>query len=108
MESGHSEMECDSVHSAVENRGRHVYIYTPEGWYTVARTAKTTKPYYKIKELTYSDFIDFKSYSNTVITNKNKTDTGDNMNWLLLKWIQFRKGSPETIFFKNQLAEENF
>ncbi|CAG5022557.1 unnamed protein product [Parnassius apollo] len=62
MESGHSEMECDSVHSAVENRGRHVDIYTPEGWYTVARTAKTTKPYYKIKELTYSDFIDFKSY----------------------------------------------
>ncbi|CAK1579940.1 unnamed protein product [Parnassius mnemosyne] len=108
MESGHSEMECDSVHSAVENRGRHVDIYTPEGWYTVARTAKTTKPYYKIKELTYSDFIDFKSYSNKVITNKNKTDTGDNMNWLLLKWIQYRKESPKIIFFKNQLSEENF
>ncbi|XP_050311108.1 uncharacterized protein LOC126746777 [Anthonomus grandis grandis] len=36
MESGHSEMECDSVHSAIENRGNKIDIYTPEGWYTVA------------------------------------------------------------------------
>ncbi|KAJ8969912.1 hypothetical protein NQ314_001529 [Rhamnusium bicolor] len=30
MESGHSEMECDSVHSAIENRGNKIDIYTPE------------------------------------------------------------------------------
>lgn len=28
MESGHSEMECDSVHSAIESRGRKINIYT--------------------------------------------------------------------------------
>mgnify|MGYP007005574224 CR=1 FL=1 len=44
MESGHSEMKCDSVHSAIENRGNKIDIYAPERWYTVARTAKTKQP----------------------------------------------------------------
>src|SRR5277367_3515484 len=33
MESGHSEMECDSVHSCIESRSKKIPIYTPEGWY---------------------------------------------------------------------------
>lgn len=33
MESGHSEMECDSVHSTIENRGRKIDIFAPDQWY---------------------------------------------------------------------------
>lgn len=31
METVHSEMEYDSVHSAIENRGNKINIHTPEG-----------------------------------------------------------------------------
>jgi hypothetical protein len=44
MESGHSEMECDSVHSSIEDRGRKIDIFVPDQWYTVARTAKLSNP----------------------------------------------------------------
>lgn len=55
MKSGHSEMECDSVHSSIETRGSKIDIFTPECWFTVVRTAKTKKPY-KVVELTFTDF----------------------------------------------------
>jgi hypothetical protein len=44
MESGHSEMECDSVHSSIEDRGRKIDIFVPDQWYRVARTAKLSNP----------------------------------------------------------------
>lgn len=53
MESGHSEMECDSVHSTIEAREKQVDVFTPDGWYMVARTAKINKPYHKIMEMEY-------------------------------------------------------
>ncbi|GLV37559.1 hypothetical protein CBL_20371 [Carabus blaptoides fortunei] len=51
MESGHSEMECDSVHSNIENRGRKIDIFVPDQWYTVARTAKLNKPLYILYQI---------------------------------------------------------
>src|SRR5258705_3205212 len=63
MESGHSEMECDSVHSLIESRGNRVKVYTPEQWYQVPRTAKISKPAYSVSEMSFSDFKDFHSLS---------------------------------------------
>lgn len=108
MESGHSEMECDSVHSAIENRGNKIDIYTPEGWYTVARTAKTKKPFYNVIEMNYSDFLNFKFFSKTAVINKKKCEDGSNLNWLKVKWIQYRKEQPNKIFFKERLNDSEF
>ncbi|GLV33245.1 hypothetical protein CBL_08413 [Carabus blaptoides fortunei] len=59
MESGHSEMECDSVHSNIENRVRKIDIFVPDQWYTVARTAKLNKPLYIVREMDYTQFLVF-------------------------------------------------
>lgn len=108
MESGHSEMECDSVHSAIENRGNRIEIYTPEGWYTVARTAKTKQPFYNVIEMNHSDFLNFKHFSKTAVLNKRKCTDGSNLNWLKVKWIQYRKEQPNKIFFKERLHDSEF
>lgn len=62
MESGHSDMECDSVNSTIEGRAKHASIFAPERWYTIARTAKIEPPQYKVNEMHYKQFLDFKSY----------------------------------------------
>lgn len=108
MESGHSEMECDSVHSTIENRGRKIDIFVPDQWYTVARTAKLSKPSYIVREMDYTQFLDFKTYSKKLITNKNKNLDGNVMRWLDVKWLQFRKESPLIIYYKNQLSDNEF
>ncbi|KAJ8015961.1 hypothetical protein DPEC_G00002140 [Dallia pectoralis] len=73
MESGHSQMECDSVHAAVETEWRKVPIYSPDGYYTLVRVARKNKPY-TVHELGHKDFLDFKSFSNHVLKNKTKDE----------------------------------
>lgn len=41
MDSGYSEMECDSAYSAIEGREDKIDIFIPDRWYTIARTGKT-------------------------------------------------------------------
>lgn len=108
MESGHSEMECDSVHSAIETRGTKVDIYTPEGWYTVVRSAKTKKPFYKVVELNFTDFLNYKYFSTLVIKNRNKNEAGETVSWLKIKWLQYRKEDPTRIFYKERLLDLEF
>ncbi|VEN46923.1 unnamed protein product [Callosobruchus maculatus] len=108
MESGHSEMECDSVHSAIENRGNKIDIYTPDGWYMLARTAKTKPPFYNVIEMNYSDFLNFKEFSKSAVINKKKCEDGGTINWLKVKWIQYRKDQPTKIFFKERLSDAEF
>ncbi|QQP40799.1 Uncharacterized protein FKW44_014967 [Caligus rogercresseyi] len=62
MESGHSQMECDSVHAAIETARKNVPVYSPQGYYTLVRMARKTKPY-EVIELGHADFLDFKSLS---------------------------------------------
>ena len=59
MKSGHSQMECDSVHAAVETARRKVPIYNPDGYYTLVRVARRNKPYH-VHELSHKDLLDFK------------------------------------------------
>lgn len=50
---GHTQMECDSVHSAIESRARNIEIYTPIEWETVFKTARAKQPY-KVISLSYT------------------------------------------------------
>lgn len=38
LESGHSQMECDSVHAQIK-KSKYVDIYEPAGWNTAVRVA---------------------------------------------------------------------
>ena len=55
FERGHSEMESDSIHSAIEFAKRNTKVYVPSQWDTVVSMARKKNPYLVIP-LTYSDF----------------------------------------------------
>lgn len=45
MESGHSEMECDSMHSTIEKAAKNVKIQVPRDWHNVILMARQRQPY---------------------------------------------------------------
>lgn len=99
LESGHSQMECDSVHAAVETARKSVPVYSPDGYYTLVRAARRKNPY-KVHELNHKEFIDFKTVASTKIKNKTKDDEGQQVKWLKMKWMRYMKQEKNAILFK--------
>jgi len=104
MESGHSQMECNSVHSTIEKAKRTVPIYAPMDYYTVIAGA-CHKQRYVVHPMAQTDFTDFSSITKNYITNRSKTITGETAAWLQMKWIQYRKKAPGTLAFKYDYNE---
>lgn len=69
FETGHTEMECDSIHSKIEKKAKYVPVYTPEGWAQVIRDARITPCPFVVKSLIFEDFLDFKEFSNNISFN---------------------------------------
>ncbi|KAJ8411115.1 hypothetical protein AAFF_G00181500 [Aldrovandia affinis] len=59
LESGHSQMEYDSIHAAVETARKRVPVYSPDGYYTLVRTARKKTNPCQVHELSHGDFRDF-------------------------------------------------
>lgn len=102
MENGHSMMEVDSMHSAIENAKRNVPIYVVQDWLTIFQVARSTrnrnksKPPYDIlyiivKEMQYKDFMNLQKRFSLLIKNKNVDTQGNIMNWLKVKCFEYRK-----------------
>ncbi|KAF3837648.1 hypothetical protein F7725_009416, partial [Dissostichus mawsoni] len=107
MESGHSQMECDSVHAAIETARKKVPVYSPEGYYTLVRMARRNRPY-KVIELGHSDFLDFKSFSQHTVRNRTKDTEGQTVRWQKIKWLRYTKEDPKGIQFKYSLSDQPF
>ena len=45
MEKGHSHMEVDSIHAAIEAKKKSASIYSPRDYYVLMRAARTRNPY---------------------------------------------------------------
>ena len=71
LERGHTQMECDSVHSAVESERRNKCVYTPGGYISIIQNARkrevlasgenqvATKLPYVVKYVTHDFFNDY-------------------------------------------------
>lgn len=59
LEKGHTQMECDSVHSAIECKLKGKEIYLPLQYTNIAKTARTSPMPYDCRTLDYSFFTDF-------------------------------------------------
>ncbi len=66
FESGHSESECDSMHSCMERRLKNCPVHLPSEYARLAKRAVLLKPY-MVHELSYSDFIKFESINSSCI-----------------------------------------
>ena len=94
FESGHSQMECDSVHSAIDTAGKRVMeVYAPSDWIMIAKSARKKDPY-QVIELTHSDFLDYKKLAKEVIRNRTQNEVNETANWLHMKWLRFEKKLP--------------
>ena len=97
FERGHSEMEADSMHSAIEQAKKCTSIFVPSQWATVISMARKRDPYIVIP-LKYDQFKDLK---------KLKID-GKSVNLIKVKWLQYRKTAPDSIFVNYTYDEALF
>ena len=103
---GHTMMECDSMHSAIEFSQRHLSIYSVHEWVNVIHLARKQNPY-KVRVMSFSDFKDLKALASKVVTNRRTFSTGT-CNWLQIRWLRVEKQSPNQILFKTDFDQESF
>lgn len=113
LESGHSQMEVDSMHSAIENEKKYRSCYTVTDWMNIMRSARSSRkrkdvnPYH-VKQLRYTDFYDLKALSAKLISNRIKDENGEKVNWLRIKMLKFSKSMPSVIEFSYDYDEKNY
>lgn len=108
LQSGHSEMECDSMHSAIGTEFKRVgQVNWPEDWKTIARSArrKNDKPYL-IHSLNTEDIKDWKKFVDLNMTIRKKDEDGNPVNWQKMCWLNFTKSRPLIIRFKETFVEQ--
>ncbi|CAB3224987.1 unnamed protein product [Arctia plantaginis] len=59
LEKGHTQMECDSVHSAIECKLKGKEIYLPQQYMAITKTARSDPMPYEARYLDYTFFTDF-------------------------------------------------
>ncbi|KAH9634816.1 hypothetical protein HF086_012230 [Spodoptera exigua] len=97
FETGHTHMECDSIHSKIETKAKNVPVYTPDGWAQLVRLARTNPKPFNVTTLTHDDFKDFGARNQYLskISNGRKLGIHDAV------WLQYRKEDPDKIFIKD-------
>jgi hypothetical protein len=105
--SGHSQMECDSVHSTIEGAKKITPVYVPSQWCTLISLARKSQPYIAVP-MKYNHVIDFKDFVKKHCPNLKISVEGQRVNWLQVKWIQVRKEKPKSVFVNYSFNAENF
>jgi hypothetical protein len=100
MESGHSQMECDSAHSAIESAYKKVDIYSPTDYYRIVTLARRHDPY-SVVQLETADVINYRSMATAYVRNRSKDLNGAKVNWMHIKWLRYDKLQPNVIQFRN-------
>ena len=98
LESGHSHMECDSMHAAIEAEKKYKDVYTMLDWISIFRGARRRHPY-KVNNLHYEDMLDFHCVATMLFRNRLRDEDGNIINWLLVKCFKYLKDEPGTIIF---------
>ena len=103
LESGHTQMECDSMHSEIEFAKRKTNVYIPSQWDTVIHVARIHSPYVVVP-IRQWDFIDFKEVQNENFKNMERDIKEDKVRWRDIVHLQ----SPDHIFYKYALEDQDF
>lgn len=107
LESGHTQMECDSMHSAIEHAKRQTTLYVPEQWDTIFQMARRQNPYVVVP-MRFDNFYDLKKFANDTFKNFKTTVDGDTVNWLKVKVLKVQKSNPDQILVKYDFDDSNF
>ncbi|KAG4079311.1 hypothetical protein HA402_008003 [Bradysia odoriphaga] len=99
----HGQNEGDSAHSTISTAmDSKAHILVPSLMPNIIATARNENPY-KVHSLGFTDFLDFKAYSQLLnILSVRKNDDGNgSINWTDVMEIRVEKHSPKTLFYKN-------
>ena len=105
LKSGHSHMECDSMHAAIEHEKKFFDVFTMLDWVSIFRRAGRSHPY-KVHNVTYRDFYDFPKLAKEIMKNRRKGLEGNTINWLLVKSFQYKKDHPGVLFYRYNYGDE--
>lgn len=94
LEPGHTQMEADSMHSAIERAKKGMKIFSPLEYPTIIKAARKKQPY-EVHKLFHHDIFDLKHLKNQTIQGKLNA-----VSWLKIKHLKFEKKKPCTIFVK--------
>ncbi|MCG8049000.1 MAG: hypothetical protein N0E48_25925 [Candidatus Thiodiazotropha endolucinida] len=107
LESGHTQMECDSMHSSIEHAKKRTSIFVPDQWDTVIHMARRNKPYVVIP-LRFNNFFDLKMHTQNNYKNFKTDVEGNKVNWLKVKVLKVSKEMPDEIHVKYEYHEKEF
>lgn len=99
LESGHSYMEADSIHAAIEKSKKHKQIYTTNQYATIIQMSRKKSPY-KVRQLKFTDFYDLEQLSAVLIQNRNELAKNKKLQWLNVKWFRFERNFKPVVGFK--------
>ena len=107
FERGHSNMECDTIHSTVEHAKKRTSVYVPSQWETVISLARKVKPYIVVP-MKFGDILDLKKLKEKEFRNMKVSKHGERINWLKIKWLQVRKDCPNSLFVNYTFDADEF
>ena len=70
-------------------------------------SARRNNPY-KVKQFKYNDFHNLKQLAADSITNRRLSSSGENVQWLQVRWLRYQKQFPNKIFVKTDFDQEEF
>lgn len=100
FETGHTEMECDSIHSKIEKKAKHVPVYTPEGWDQLIRDSRQNPKPFNVKRMLFDDFYDFSAFSQTIMPK--------NIPWRKVCSLRYIKSNSSKVFYKTSFDQDVF
>lgn len=105
--SGHTHMEVDSAHAAIERRKKKYKdtIEIPDDWYTLVGTTSTK---FNVHQMQPDYFLDFSEVLKRELVYRKK-DNKSSWKFENIQWIRVKKDSPGKFFYKTSYDEnENF
>lgn len=117
LESGHTYMECDSMHSCIETaKKRCVAIYSPKEWPSIMRGArkfKRSEPTvfhpFSVNVLSHESFYDLKDLkANTISTPLERNTNNQKVNWMFIKRLAFVKDKPDVMLYKTTYEGDDY
>ena len=102
MVSGHSEMEVDSMHAAIEFAKKGTEVNIPKDWENVCRLARRKKPYVVVP-VRNSDILNLNDLIRIIDINL------QNIPWRQVKWLRYiREGDNVAILHKTDSLNGEF
>ena len=108
LESGHTQMEADSMHSSIEQAISKLSVYSPIEFLTIFKMARRKNPY-TVTKMNFDDILDLKKLKeNTIDGNMDVDVLGEKICWTEIKWLKFLKSNPQSMLLKKHYTDSNF